>query len=160
MPLNKSTGIVGDRTAGKKADLLHCKIVVGRKPGGSTPRLRLLGMRKGRLQHDGKGRPFPIATAQRVAAKLETAAERGQFEKRGVAGGARLSGLSRIQRQRQCWMGRKGFANNRKQRENAEHLGRRQPGATGHCGPDQPATPKLHCKTPPIRAAASVARWF
>src|SRR6516165_123227 len=89
--LNERAEIVGDPPPGKEAHLLHDKVIVHTEAGCSTARLSALGIRKSRLQHDRKGRALPIPAAQRVAAQLKAAAERAQFEKRGMAGCTWLS---------------------------------------------------------------------
>ena len=98
-PLDEGTEVVGELAAGKEADLLHRKVVVGAEAGRQAAWLRRLEMRKPRLQRDGKGRTLPIAPALRVAAELESAAERRQFKKRGMARRTGFAGLPRIERQ-------------------------------------------------------------
>src|SRR5271169_2443532 len=84
----------------KRLHLLHDKVVVHTKAGCGTAWLSTLGIRKSRLQHDRKRRALPVAAAQSVATQLEATAERGQLQKRRMAGRAGLSGLTRVERQR------------------------------------------------------------
>jgi hypothetical protein len=87
-----------ERAAGEEADLLHREVVVRGEARRGAARLRRLGVRESRLQEGRKWRSFPVAAFQLVAAELEPPAERRQLEKGGMAGGARLPGLSRIKR--------------------------------------------------------------
>jgi hypothetical protein len=98
-PLDEGTEIVSDPAAGEQAHLLQREIVVGCEMRCRAARLIGLSVGEGRLQHDRKRRPLPVATLQGVAAELEAASKRGQLEKGGVAGGTGLPGLARVERQ-------------------------------------------------------------
>jgi hypothetical protein len=98
-PLDEGAEMVGDLAAGKQAHLLHRRGVIVGEAGGQAARLRRLQMREPRLQCHRKRRTLPVAAAQVLGAELEAAAERRQFKKGGMAGGAEFPGLPRIKRQ-------------------------------------------------------------
>src|SRR5215472_226846 len=98
--LNEGAEIVGDLAAGKEARLLQDKIVVDTKSRCCAARLSRLSIRKGRLQHDCERRAFPISAPQGIAAEFEPPAEWRQLQESRMAGRACLTGLARVERER------------------------------------------------------------
>ncbi len=117
--LGKGSDVIGDGTAPKEADGRQHDIIIGIVRRGGR-RLSRLGIGEpGDRHHRDRRHPFfffavgriigtgkqsrPIrAAAIRIGANLETAAERGQSGKIGMAGAAWLPGLARKARQCLC----------------------------------------------------------
>ena len=98
--LNERAKIVGEPAGDETGDLLGDKVVVGVQTRRRRRVLRRFGVGEAGHVKGGDRRSLPVSALQRVAADLEPPAERRQFGKGGVTGGAGLPGLTGVGRQR------------------------------------------------------------